>query len=221
VLLSDPDPSEPSDTQVTRALAAVQAAGLTPPPNGWRSVRVREDRHGDMPVTIVRFQPDGYRLGGPHTSVVTGPGGLLLGYTRLVRPAAAAVAPSPDRAREIAADFVERLDAEYAAGLTEQWVAAHDEEVQDADGRFTVSGTKVKTRHVGGLYAWTVVGPDQAILTWERDIEWDTRRSRRSTRMWLHDSWIAAFDGLGPQPAAPYALVRTGVRTSGSRGHRD
>src|SRR4051812_36036681 len=75
VLLTDPDPSEPSDTQVTRALAAVQAAGLTPPPNGWRSVRVREDRHGDMPVTIVRFQPDGYRLGGPHTSVVTGPGG--------------------------------------------------------------------------------------------------------------------------------------------------
>lgn len=70
-----------------------------------------------------------------------------------------------------------------------------------------MAGTKVKTRHANGRYAWVIVGADETILTYERDITWDSAAGRRSAEMWLHDTWIAAREGAAAQPPAPYATA--------------
>lgn len=189
-----------------RALTAIGAAGLTPPPADWQVVSTRSDRHNDTPVSVTRFQPAGYRLGIPHLTVVLDGSDTVLGYTFLSRPSTEnAAVPDEPTARGLAYAFIEAFDPAYAKGLTTQWTARHDEAAEDEQGRFVMPGTKVKTRHDSGLYAWAVIGADGRVLTWERDIAWDFGESRRATRMWLHDSWIAAFDGLGPAPGAPYA----------------
>jgi hypothetical protein len=66
---------------------------------------------------------------------------------------------------------------------------------------------KVKMHHDNGLYGWVIVGSDGQVITFERDIAWDAGEGRRGTQMWLHDAWIAAYEGAGPQPDAPYALA--------------
>lgn len=188
---------------VTRALLD---AGLSVRA-GWAPVRVRDEHHDKRPVTVVRFQPAGYCLGGTHLSVVVDPSDTLLGYTCLTlqRPG---VLPSTATAREIALRFLSSLDPAYTAELQELWIAQHDEAVIGADGtQHVVSGMKVKTRHARGLYAWVVVAPDGQVITYERDITWDAVTGRRATQMWLHDTWICAHDGLVPQPDPPYARV--------------
>lgn len=94
----------------------------------------------------------------------------------------------------------------YARGLQVQWVERHDEHVRTPGGRERViSGMKVKTRHASGLYTWVIVDGAGRVLTYERDVRWDGAAGRRGTQMWLHDAWIAAHEGTGRQPEAPYA----------------
>ncbi|MDT3398058.1 hypothetical protein RKE29_15645 [Streptomyces sp. B1866] len=196
--------------EIVRAERALSEAGL-PTREGWRPVRVRRERHDGRPVTVVRYQDvpsDAPGEGGPHLTVVVDDTGLLLGYTRL-DPEEAAAGPqaTEDEAREAAFAFLAAFAPRYATRLTVQWVAPHHERVAVPGGTAVITGTKVKTRHAAGLYAWVVVGPGGTVLTYERDIRWDSAQGRRGTEMWLHDAWIAAREGTGPQPAPPYALA--------------
>ncbi|MFI6288523.1 hypothetical protein ACIBCM_27885 [Streptomyces sp. NPDC051018] len=185
-------------------------AGLAVP-DGWRPVQVREDEHDDRPVTVVRYERGAQRtLGGEHITTVVDGRGTLLGYTRMTLDAASS-SVSSDKAAEKAAekaafDWMERFVPEHAEGLDVQWVNRHDEEVRDQAGtEHTVSGAKVKSRHDNGLYTWVIVNDKGEIITYERDIRWDDSEGRRGTQMWLHDKWIAAREGSGPQPESPYA----------------
>jgi hypothetical protein len=176
-------------------------------PRGWEIVRVREERHDDRDVTVIRHQPDGYRLGSPHTSLVLDAGGTILGFTRLQNGNHGPLLHAR-RAEEIALRFLRQVAPDHAEGLSVNWVAQHDETVTRPDGTTeTISGMKVKMHHDNGLYTWVILGPDETVLTYERGITWDSSRGRRGTQMWLHDSWIAAYEGTGPQPASPYALA--------------
>jgi hypothetical protein len=193
----------PSAAELSRVDRALSAAGL-PARSGWHPVLTREEEHDGRPVTVVRFQREGepVTMGAPHLTVVLDENDVLLGYTRL-DPAAgrAKDLPGDQRAHRIATGFVGDLDPRYAAGLSVAWVDRHDEKVTTADGaEVTVSGMKVKSHHENGLYAWVIVGAGGEILTYERDIRWDSSAGRRGTQMWLHDSWIAAHDGEGAQP---------------------
>ncbi|WP_306362207.1 hypothetical protein [Nocardia sp. CC227C] len=189
-----------------RAAAALHGTGLEIPV-GWNVADVRAERHDDRDVTVVRYQPDGYRLGGEHADVVLDADGTIVGFTRLALSADTEL-PDNSASEEIARDFLHRTAPDYLAGLTVQWVDRHEENLTLPDGTIaTVAGTKVKMRHDNGRYAWVIVGPEGAVQTFERDITWDSGQGRRSTEMWMHDAWIAAHDGAGPQPEAPYALV--------------
>jgi hypothetical protein len=200
----------PTAADVARADRALAAAGL-PPRGDWRPVLTRLEEHDGRPVTVVRFQEQGTRAtaNGPHLTVVLDEEDVLLGYTRLAPAADGSGSPPGGReAREAAGRFMSALDPAYAAGLSVDWVDRHDEEVTTADGtRAVVSGTKVKSHHEDGLYSWVVVGAGGQVVTYERDIRWDSAEGRRGTEMWLHDSWITAYDGEGPQPAPPYAVA--------------
>ncbi|GLF99337.1 hypothetical protein [Streptomyces yaizuensis] len=181
-------------------------AGLSIP-DGWRPVQVREEKHEDRAVTVVRYEQGTERtIGGEHiTSVVDGEG-TLLGYTRMTLDAAGSSVPSSSTAEKAAFDWMERFVPEHSAGLSVQWVDQHDEEVRDESGaKHTISGAKVKSHHENGLYTWVIVDDEGEVISYERDIRWDGSAGRRATQMWLHDKWIAAREGSGPQPESPYA----------------
>jgi hypothetical protein len=198
----------PDNRQVDRALTSLSALGLPEP--GWPAVRVRRGHHDRRPVTVVRFQPGGYRLGGPHLTVVLDDSDRVPGFTLLhhgphqADPELADV----DRARAAAVEFFQRTDPCYAAGLEELWIAEHTETVVDDTGQeHRISGMKVKNRHDGGLYAWVVVDRDGQVITVEREVTWDSSAGRRATQMWLHDRWIDAHDRGHPAPDPPYAPI--------------
>lgn len=160
-----------------------------------------------MTVERVQAEPE-LRYGAEHATTVIGQDdGILYGYTRQVATSDIGNLPSEDEATQIAYDFLEAIDPEYAAGLTLQWAEQHDEIVTDTDGtEHTVAGIKVKNHHDNGLYAWVIVGEGGQIITYERDVTWNYEQARRSTAMWLHDAWITAHEGNGhelPTPAAP------------------
>ena len=35
------------------------------------------------------------------------------------------------------------------------------------------------------------MGPRETVLTFERDIVWNSLRQKRQTEQWLHDAWLA------------------------------
>ncbi|WP_189242125.1 hypothetical protein [Planobispora rosea] len=196
------------EVSVERAEQALKNAGLAVP-DGWRPVHTRRERHDERPVAVVRYEPGTTRtLGGEHLTVVIDDEDTLLGYTRLTAEAADRPRPQADQAERAAFEWLRGFAAEHAAGLDVQWVDRHDEEIRDRAGRRrVVTGTKVKTRHSNGLYTWIIVGERETVLAYERDVRWDGEAGRRGTAMWLHDRWIAAREGTGPQPDAPYALA--------------
>lgn len=199
----------PERDSVARAHAAMAAAGLSAP-EGWQAASVRRELHDDRPVTVVRFEADSVpNQGGEHVTAVIDDDETLLGYTRMIASDSTRRAhPDHEQAEQQAMRWLSGFAAEYAAGLSVSWVAQHDETVTDATGtEHTISGVKVKTHHESGLYAWVIVDQAGQVITWERDIRWDGSAGRRATQMWLHDSWIAAHDGLGPQPEPPYAVA--------------
>ncbi|RVX40879.1 hypothetical protein EDD27_3320 [Nonomuraea polychroma] len=203
---SNTDPSTINPRVRQMEADAIRGTGLNIP-QGWRIVSVRTERHDDREVTVIRHQPGGYRPGGEHASVVLDEHGTILGFTRLEDGGDQAL-PSPERSEQIALDFLRDVAPDHVDGLKVEWANRHDETVTGSGGtKHTVSGMKVKMRHDNGLYTWVIVGPDGAVLTYERDITWDSSQGRRGTQMWLHDSWITAHDGTGPQPDAPYALA--------------
>ncbi|MCG5221169.1 hypothetical protein [Streptosporangium sp. KLBMP 9127] len=204
-----PTASHPGDLGDAQQLesAALRGTGLSIPA-GWDIVDVRHEQHDDRQVTVIRHQPDSYGLGGPHSSLVLDEDGTILGYTRLTGQGSDAALPDAAASEQITLDFLRQVAPEYVNGLSVEWVDQHDETVTRPDGTtVTVSGMKVKMHHDDGRYAWVVVGADRSILTYERDITWDSSQGRRGTQMWLHDSWIAAHEGAGPQPDPPYALA--------------
>ncbi len=169
---------------------------------------VREELHEEIPVTVARYQRTPLLVyGGEHVTTVIGTDdGILYGYTRQIATSDDAALPDPNTARKAAFEFLIEADASYAAGLDEQWIDRHDEQITTESGQpSTVAGIKVKTRHTSGLYAWVIVGEHAQIVTYERDIVWNSGEARRHTHMWLHDRWVMAHDEGRPDLDPPLA----------------
>ncbi|MGX1881271.1 hypothetical protein [Streptomyces sp. NPDC055287] len=200
--------SDKAKAATKQSQAALEQAGLSIPA-GWHPAQIRDEYHEDRSVTVVRYEQDTTReLGGEHITTVVDAKGTLYGYTRMTVAGARTPVPAEDKAQETAFNWLKGFAPDHADGLSVQWVDKHDEEIRDKAGAaHTVSGAKVKTHHKNGLYTWMIVDGNGEIVTYERDIRWDGAANRRATQMWLHDKWIAAREGSGPQPAAPYAAA--------------
>lgn len=86
--------------------------------------------------------------------------------------------------------------SQYAPSLKNnykiQWIEPHDENIVINNQSINIRGMKVKCRDLNtGLYFWTIVAPDDTIMVFEKDIEWDFIRAGRQTQKWLHDEWLA------------------------------
>lgn len=138
-------------------------------------------------------------FGGEHVSyVVDAETARLLGVTRMEARFADGELPDRETARTVAEGFLADAAPDLHGTLDVLWIEPHDETIT-ADGReVVVTGMKVKCRDPSGTYAWVVVGPGNAVVTFERDVVWNDDMSRRATEQWLHDDWLARRgDGTG------------------------
>jgi hypothetical protein len=199
---------EPSAPAVPDVAEALEAAGLSVPA-AWQVVDRRRAYHDERAVTVVRWAPGARRtLGGEHATMVVDDAGVLLGWTRMSAEVADRPVPDSEQARAAAFGWLAGFAHEHARGLEVLWVRQHDETVRDDRGaRLLIRGAKVKTRQADGRYTWVVMDGRDSVLTYERDVRWDGAAGRRGTEMWLHDTWVAAREGSGAQPPAPYALA--------------
>lgn len=207
--VNDPatSPSAASITDRVSTLASSERNTVPPihpsliVPETFTVVTTRQEHHDAHSVTVTRAQESAApSYGGAHVTTVIGEDGTLYGYTRQTEGFSAESMPTAEAAERTAFDVLRSIDPAFTDGLTVQWVDRHDETIAGADGSpVTVSGMKVKTRHDSGLYSWVIVGADNQVITYERDVTWDTGHSRRQTAMWLHDRWISARDNGGAE----------------------
>ncbi|WP_040879295.1 hypothetical protein [Marinobacterium rhizophilum] len=154
----------------------------------------------DTPATLLRYERlDGGNtgLGGEHISAIIGDNGVLKGYTRMDVKFEDTALPDEKKARSIAMDYLRRTAPDLLRDMRVLWIARHDETVHTAAAggarkEVTLAGMKVKCRNrADGLYFWVVVGADDEIVTFERDVRWITFPGKRGTEQWLHDAWLA------------------------------
>lgn len=181
--------SQPSGTPATPSVDTdPELLPGIPFPEGFSQVSERTGETVGLPVIVTRFQsqPD-IPLGGEQVSVARTPEGDILGYIdfRLPEPDAGQL-PTPEQAERDAFALLNRVDADYAAGLTVQWVDTHDETILGPDGtERTLAGMKVKTVHENGRYTWVIYGADSRVIAYERDIPWNGEV--RVTGAWLEE----------------------------------
>lgn len=184
-------------------------AGLTIPEDLTYEF-VRHELHENIQVTVTRYQrTPGLTYGHEHVTTVIGTAdGILYGYTNQTATVAEHTLPEANAARNIAFGFLNRVDADYAARLSERWIDRHDELIRTGrNEQAVVAGIKVKTAHTNGLYAWVIVSEHGQVVTFERDVAWNSAEARRHTHMWLHDQWIIAHDNGGPELDPPLARL--------------
>lgn len=149
-------------------------------------------------------------LYGEHISTVTTVDGQLQGFVRMDLKnvvADPAVLPKPERAEAIANAYLTEVAPDLLQDRRVLWVDAHEETLRIRRGtddyqEIKVQGMKVKSRNTRtGLYFWVIVGADEQVMVFERDIRWITFPGKRGTEKWLHDAWLAKKLG-GELPAS-------------------
>jgi hypothetical protein len=99
---------------------------------------------------------------------------------------------SKTETEKIAKAFLLKLDESLANNLKNLWIERHDEEIFINNREKTIiAGMKYKCyRSSSNDYAWVIVGFDGSVITFERNIKWNTSEHKRITEKWLHDSWL-------------------------------
>lgn len=172
------------------------------PPEDYSRVLAQAAAMDGEPVWHLRYEPAGAagdrpNLGGAHYSAVVTPEGTLKGVTWLDRRFAAGALPTPERAREVAQGYLRAVAPDLLDRMEVRWVRPHEERIRVTDAtagtrEASVTGMKVKCRNgADKRFFWVIVGPGETVLTFERDIVWNSLRQKRETEQWLHDAWLA------------------------------
>lgn len=149
--------------------------------------------HNGINVTLYRYQPEGkFVLDQQHVSILQSDKGNLEGFVRLLpQYKISGRQISKDRAKTIAINFLQRFAPDLLDKFKVNWIDEHTEEIYVNNEKIIISGMKVKCRNEkDGLYFWVVIAPDESVMIFERDVEWDFLRAGRKTEKWLHDSWL-------------------------------
>lgn len=172
------------------------------PPEGYSRVLAQEGAMDGEPVWHLRYEPAGTagdrpNLGGEHYSAVVTPDGAIKGVTWLDRRFAEGALPTPERAGEVAQGYLRAVAPDLLDRMEVRWVRPHEERIRVAGAtagsrELSVTGMKVKCRNgADKRFFWVIVGPGETVLTFERDIVWNSLRQKRETEQWLHDAWLA------------------------------
>jgi len=181
----------PSDDLAAVPVVALDAVAV---PAGFALTSARQVPVGADTAWLLRLEREDGRnggLGGEHVSWLVDGNGGLRGLTRMIAQPDPDALPSGGEAREVATSFLQRHAPDLARALELRWVDRHDETVRADGADRRVSGMKVKCRNRDdGRYFWVIVGPGGDVVTFERDIVWNTLARKRVTEKWLHDAWL-------------------------------
>lgn len=195
------------ETQVAKNIEQVPEAvtSWVEAPEGYAFLWAQEVEMDTEKVWHLRFEPEGSEtthLGGEHYSAVVTPEGNIKGTTllqaRLSEELAEVELPSEERAKEVALGRLHEVAPDLLDSIEVRWIAGHGEKLvityDDVAGGLEVeiTGLKVKCQNTADQsYFWVIVGSGEEVITFERDIVWDSAGSRRQSEMWLHDLWLA------------------------------
>ncbi|HDR7793696.1 TPA: hypothetical protein QCY19_002293 [Bacillus luti] len=185
-----------------------EVAIILPIPKYVKLVREHEELRDGVQVSIQRYQAEKpLHYGGSHITTITSQNGkYLLSYTNMM-PVYSNTLPHKDEAEKIAMDVMEKVDQQYASGLTLLRIEKQTRQYEN-EGEINVFPVLwVKMMHHNGSFNWVTIGGDGQIIEFERDVRWDYMMSRRQTEMWNYDNWILARMGKGPQLMPPSALA--------------
>jgi len=167
-------------------------------PSDYVKVYARQVTVDGEQATLTRFErEDGYNsgLGGEHFSVVVSKNGQLKGFTHFGLAYSSGILPSRERAQEIALNFLHESAPDLLLRMKIHWINPHDEVFcvvrNGRTERIVLTGMKVKVKNTGdGRWFWVIVGQNERVMVFERDIVWITFPGHRQTEKWLHDQWI-------------------------------
>lgn len=164
-------------------------------------------------VTVYKFpsiaikQEGPLHYGGTHITTITSQNGkCLLSYTNMM-PVYLNKLPHKDDAEKLAMDVMEKVDPQYASGLTLLRIEKQTRQYKDEGEIVTFPVLWVKMMHNNGSFNWVTIGGNGQIIEFEREVRWDYMMSRRQTEMWYYDDWVLARMGKGPQLIPPAALA--------------
>ena len=172
-------------------------------PVGFEGVSVHHVTHDGEPIVWVRYKKKDQvdQLGGEHFSVTfTEKTKLLKGFMHLEEQFDTDVVSDEEKAQKIAFEFLKKHAADIVDSVEVRWIRPLNKTPVSSphDDPFVLkSGTKIIGMRVKLLiqsnkkYGWVIVGKNGKVITFERDIGWDTVNKCRSTERWLHDSWVA------------------------------
>jgi hypothetical protein len=151
--------------------------------------------HNGRTIELIRYERKGSDKVNYHDSNVSlliNEDGGLQGLSRLLPDIVSGENQvTKKQAEEVAVKFLSEYAPDLLNNYKVQWVDKHIETISGQNGDITLEGMKVKCRNLNdGLYFWVVIAPDNTVMIFERDIEWDFIKSGRQTERWLHDDWL-------------------------------
>ncbi|SCM95995.1 Uncharacterized protein BWINRASL_03221 [Bacillus mycoides] len=181
---------------------------LLPLPKYVKLVHEHEELRDSVNVEIHRYQAEEpLNYGGSHITTITSQNGkYLLSYTNMM-PVYSSKLPHKDEVENIAMEIMEKVDRQYANGLTLLRIERQTRQYVDGGQTVEFPVLWVKMMHNNGSFNWVTIGGDGQIIEFEREVRWDYMMSRRQTEMWYYDDWVLARMGKGPQLLPPAALA--------------
>lgn len=171
-------------------------------PTGFEPVLAREvQQDGERAIWIRLKKSNAYnhQWGGEHFSLTFTPDDKKLkGFIHLEEQFETDSIPTEEEAEKIAFDFLKIHASDLLDTVEIRWIRPlrkkpisppHDEGFVLNTGTI-ITGMRVKLFiNSNGKYAWVISGKDGQVITFERDIVWDTTKKCRATERWLHDVW--------------------------------
>jgi len=175
-------------------------------PYGYSLSVVRMFSHDIVPIFLFRYERENginSGLGGEHFSVsididVT----KIMGTMHIDEAHCGPGLPTEDDAKVRAMGFVNNIAPDLYRSIDIKWVAPLLENPvkipHDAPFPFTnrkqkalVTGMRVKMLFTDiNSWGWVIVGRNNSIISFEREVVWNELMHRRSTPAWLHDEYI-------------------------------
>ncbi len=171
-------------------------------PAEFEAASVHHVTHDGEPIVLVRYKKKNQvnQYGGEHFSLTfTEKTKTLKGFMHLEEQFDTDVVPDEETAQKIAFEFLKKHAADIVDSVEVRWIRPLNKKPVSSphdDPFFLNSGTAIIGMRVKLLiqsnnkYGWVIVGKNGHIITFERDICWDTVKKCRATERWLHDNWV-------------------------------
>jgi hypothetical protein len=171
-------------------------------PTGFKLASYELVAHDNTPVYWLRFHKENSQtsLGGEHFScTISKEDHKLMGLMHLEDKFDTDSCIEEEKAKEIALKFLKDHAEDLIDTVEIRWIrptrkipiaSPHDDGFTLNSGKI-ITGMRVKLwANNNKTYAWVIVHPSGEVISFERDIIWNTLKRRRTTNRWLHDSWI-------------------------------